>query len=302
MAEQNNQAGFKSVQSVLSSKINIVTESVIQNISDSSCPYCGQPIPPLLFTEIGEEVQDPAQASYTIPRQFCTCPDGQQAKERQEAAKNRQDWLDRARLLIQDLDTGKYGDYRFSNWDRERYPGAGEVIDQIRAYIDHVIHDRTKRWLFMSGLYGLGKTHLAIASLRQIAAEKLWNPLAVVWPEHCSQVQQSWRQDRSESGLTEGRLWGRMRSARILLIDDIDKMESSKWAIQKLYEVIDHRVNRRRLTIITANHSIKQLRDLWLESNSEHIRDIGSAILSRIAGELYGAVEFPEDVEDQRWT
>ena len=82
------------------------------------------------------------------------------------------------------------------------------------------------------------------------------------------------------------------RAAGILLIDDVDKIDTTGWAIQKLYEVVDYRLIHLRPTVVTANHSLDQLRRIWGRSRIEHIADTGAAILSRIEGELFTVVEF----------
>jgi DNA replication protein DnaC len=265
------------------------------------CPHCQQPIPPLLFDEAGQPVDSEAQAAWSIPPEYCPCPAGQQQKELDESRRRQREWFEEAKQLILPLEVGKYGEFKFSTWDPTRpNQNARQVLNAVRTYVDNVINSRTKKWLYLHGSYGLGKTHLAVAALRQIAAERLWEQQLVVWPDHCSQVKESWHANKARATLTEGQLWGLLRRAQILLIDDIDKNNSTQWAMQKLYEVIDYRVIRDKPTIITANHSVAQLRGMWARSQEAHIRDTGMAILSRIAGQLSAIVEFTG--QDQRWS
>jgi len=279
--------------------MNSLTASTLPEAESPVCEYCGQEIQPLLFDESGQPVEEREKATYVIPRDFCTCLAGRKAKEQVEASQDQQLWLEQARLLIEPLETGQYKDFRFSTWDDNRYPQAGQVKCAVLSYVRDIVSDRTRRWLYLYGNYGLGKTHLGVAAARQIAAEKLWRPLVAVWPQHCSSVQESWHRDNGESGQSEGQLWGAMRMADILLLDDIDKTDSNRWSTQKLFEVIDYRLIRKKTTIITANHSLEELRKVWLSSQHDHIRDTGAAILSRIAGEVYGKIGF--NGQDQRW-
>jgi DNA replication protein DnaC len=217
-----------------------------------------------------------------------------------EAAEAKQRWMADARRLILKLDLGKYADFRFKSWDENRNGGSSaRAVRDVRSYVDGVIHDQTRHWLYLCGPYGTGKTHLAIAALRQIAAEKLWKPVVVVWPQHCSQVKESWHMARGEAGPSERQLWGEVRQAGILLIDDLDKAAPTPWAIQKLYEIIDYRVINRKPVIITANRRLEQIADFWVDTESKSIKDTGGAILSRMAGELCRIVEFGG--VDQRW-
>jgi DNA replication protein DnaC len=288
------------LRQILNGKTDSLRASMLLEAENPVCEFCGQEILPQLFDEAGQEVTDREQATYVIPREFCTCPSGRAAKAKHEQILDQQNWLDQARQIITTLETGLYQHFRFSSWDSARYPGAAQIKQAVSLYVADIVSDRTRRWLYLHGSYGLGKTHLAVAAARQIAAEKLWRPMVAVWPQHCSSVQESWSRDNGEAGPSESQLWGSMRGADLLLLDDIDKTDSNQWSIQKLFEVIDYRVVRKKTTIITANHSLEALRDLWLGSKKEHIRDTGSAILSRIAGELHSTIGFTG--EDQRWT
>ena len=265
------------------------------------CAHCQKPVQPLRFDEAGQPTTDPAQVVYSVTPRYCPCPGGQAEEAAAESEAAKKEWLARARQLIIKLDIGRYGEYRFSTWDASRNGDASRsAVEAVRRYVEDVIAKRTKRWLYLYGPYGVGKTHLAIAATRQIAAESLADPYVAVWPQHCSQVQDSWSRSQGEAVTPEHKLWASMRHAGILLLDDIDKQRATPWAIQKLYEVIDYRVVRDKPTIITANHSVAALNAEWLSAKEDHIRDTGAAILSRIAGQLYASVEFAG--LDQRWS
>ena len=264
------------------------------------CQHCGQQIEPMRFDELGKPTTDEGETVYRVPRRFCPCPGGQADEAAVEAEQDREAWLSQARQLTVGLEAGLYGRYRFTTWDAVREgQNAEEVYRAVSGYVQHVIAGRTKRWLYLYGLYGLGKTHLAVAAVRQIAAELLLEPVVAVWPQHCSAVQQSWDRQQQESAPTERKLWGMMRRAGILLLDDIDKQRSTPWALQKLYEIVDYRMINDKVTIITANHSIKELRAIWESDGNAHIRDTSKAVLSRISGQIYSSVQFAG--QDQRW-
>jgi DNA replication protein DnaC len=190
------------------------------------------------------------------------------------------------------------------NWDANRNgPTSKTALNVVTSYVAQVKRDG-QNWLYFHGPYGVGKTHLAIAALHALAMTLLWRPRVVVWPEHCSAVQASWNK---KGGVTEGQLWARMRNAKVLLVDDLDKRSPSAWAMGKLYEVVEYRYRNEKPTLFTANRSLDDLMDSWgnvglgqkREWEAEQIRDAGGAALSRVAGQLWGAV--PMDGTDQRW-
>ncbi len=233
-----------------------------------------------------------------IQRRRCTCADAEQAQHREQQAERER--LGQELVRQAGLQHGKRARMTFSAWDAQRNPPwSGQALASVQAYVTEVVQ-AGQNWLYLHGPYGVGKTHLAVAAVRRVAFERLWRPQVVVWPAHCSAVQQSWSQDVAEAGPSERQLWNAMQTADLLLIDDIDKRHATPWAMEKLYEVMDYRQEREKPTLITANHGLEELTALWsLANQPEHVRDTGAAILSRIAGQLWGMVELGGT--DQRW-
>ncbi len=149
------------------------------------------------------------------------------------------------------------------------------IEEQLDKYRENIKLDK-KNWLYLCGDNGLGKTHMAYALTRQIAVDHLWEPAAIQWAEYCSGIQQS---DKDEFVKNE---WKLVREVRILMIDDLDKKLASPEAMGQLYELIDYRYRFNIPTILTANHTIDELRKLWIKDNK--IKDLGKAIASRIKG------------------
>lgn len=230
----------------------------------------------------------------------CRCAGAEADRERFRQEERRQELLEKAGELITKagITRGRLNKYRFSAWDDSKYPKAGEYKSQVVKYVNQAAPGG-RNLLFICGSYGVGKSHLAVAALRQcilnhVADQIPWRGYFCDWVEHCSLVQESWGSGTED----EGQLWAKMRNAHILVIDDIDKRKPSEWALGKLFEVIQHRYYHEKPTIVTANHSIQELQTMWGESKAEHIRDAGSAILSRIMEQLWQQIGIK--AKDQR--
>ena len=229
-----------------------------------------------------------------VRRQQCGCDIEQFAADEQARA----DAIAHAKTVIMaaGLQSGKLATFRFGTFDPARNGDSSRsAIEYVQKYCEEV-EVGPSNWLYIYGPYGVGKTHLAVAALRKIAATRLWSPYMAVWPTLCSQVKESWRKD---TGTTEAQLWGKMRHSKILLIDDIDKGKYTAWQMGKLFEIINHRTLKQWPTVITANHSIEALAVEWDKGEDNPARDSGGAIISRIGGQLWGAVEITG--RDQRW-
>lgn len=256
------------------------------------CGFCKQAIPP--------QTVDLGSRAYFFPG-YCKCEGAIADREKRLTEESRQQRLE----AINDLVVGagihveKLGKYRFSTWNDSQYPGAGGYKQQVMQYANQV-KIGGRNLLFIYGPYGVGKSHLAVAALCQCIVtnymgDSRWTGQFCDWVEHCSLVQSSWN---SDSGPTEGTLWGKMRGASILVIDDIDKRKPTEWALGKLFEVIQHRYYREKPTIITANHSIQELQAAWAANDAEYVRDAGGAILSRIMEQLFQQIGIK--AKDQR--
>jgi DNA replication protein DnaC len=55
-----------------------------------------------------------------------------------------------------------------------------------------------------------------------------------------------------ESPVTYDRVFEQVKNTSLLILDDLGKEQSSKWAVEKLYQVIVHRHNARLPTVITS--------------------------------------------------
>lgn len=235
---------------------------------------------------------------YYRRRSFCPCSAGQalaQVQAQDDADIGR---LSRINELLHDsgLTGGNYRRFRFDTWDKScNAPSSEKAYDLVMAYTENVQIDE-KNWLYVCGDYGLGKTHISVAAIRRILFNRLWPARVTVWPELCQATKETWG---ANFGPSEAQLWARVRTARVLLIDDIDKTSTGEWAMGKLYALINYRLNKMLPTIITANDSLIDLREKWGGSTQRHVHDLGLAVLSRIAEGLCGGVKIEGD--DQRW-
>jgi len=108
-------------------------------------------------------------------------------------------------------------------------------------------------WLVLIGPYGCGKTHLAVAIANaQIAAGALF----VNVPDLLDHLRASYSPDARE-GYDER--FATVRDAPLLTLDDLGTENATTWAVEKLYQILNHRYNLRLPTIITTNNNLDNL-------------------------------------------
>ena len=110
-------------------------------------------------------------------------------------------------------------------------------------------------WLVLHGASGCGKTHIAAAVANRCL--ELGNPaLFVVVPDLLDHLRAAYNPG-SEVGYDQ--LFEQVRSAPILILDDLGTQSATPWAQEKLFQLINHRFNARLPTIVTTNVSLSQL-------------------------------------------
>ncbi|HUV52638.1 MAG TPA: ATP-binding protein [Dehalococcoidia bacterium] len=114
--------------------------------------------------------------------------------------------------------------------------------------------ENPKGWLVLSGPSGCGKTHLAaaIANYRL----QIGHPVFFVTvPDLLDHLRTTFS---PSSDVTYDELFERVRSAPLLLLDDLGRQSSTPWAAEKLFQILNHRFNAELPTVVTIS-DIKNL-------------------------------------------
>ncbi|MBI3406647.1 MAG: ATP-binding protein [Acidobacteria bacterium] len=103
--------------------------------------------------------------------------------------------------------------------------------------------------LFM-GPCGAGKTHLAVAALKQIALRG-HTALYFDYRDLLKQIQASYN---PESQSSELEVLEPVLTCELLLLDDLGASKPSAWALETVGHILNTRYNEKRTTLITTNY------------------------------------------------
>ncbi len=103
-------------------------------------------------------------------------------------------------------------------------------------------------WLVLVGETGVGKTHLAVA----IAGERRKVGEGVAFISMLELLDHLRSTFNPESPVTFDRVFEWVKTAPLLILDDMRRPRTSSWAEDKLYQIIVHRHDARLPTVITA--------------------------------------------------
>jgi DNA replication protein DnaC len=121
------------------------------------------------------------------------------------------------------------------------------VQEAYQAALD--FETNPKGWLVLCGPNGCGKTHLAAA----IANQALDNGAVVLFeatPDLLDHLRAAFAPAANE---VYDQLFSKMREAELLILDDLGAQQSSPWANEKLFQLLNYRYNLSMATVITGN-------------------------------------------------
>jgi DNA replication protein DnaC len=104
------------------------------------------------------------------------------------------------------------------------------------------------------GEYGCGKTHLAAAIANQREAAG-YPSLFVVVPDLLDYLRSTFN---PASPVSYDRLFDEIRSANLLILDDLGSQNTTPWAREKLFQLLNHRYNAELATVITTSLDMEE--------------------------------------------
>lgn len=186
------------------------------------CPICGG----AGYLRVDLPVGDPLFGR-PVP---CEC------KERQLEERRRTD-------LLQISSFQPFNDKIFESFDPAAQ-GAREAFEVARAYAAD-----PRGWLVLSGPYGVGKTHLAAAIANHHLAQGNTTVFSIV-PDLLDHLRAAFA---PTSEIPYDALFDSIREAGLVVLDDLGSENSTAWATEKLFQLINHRYNMGYPTVITTN-------------------------------------------------
>jgi DNA replication protein DnaC len=141
-------------------------------------------------------------------------------------------------------------DLTFANFDPE-IEGVEEAYRAAKAYAAD-LHG----WIFFHGGCGVGKTHLAVAIAREVMEQERLSVYFAVVPDLLDQLRASF--DPS-AGIGYEDRFQQIRSAHLLILDDLGTEATSAWAREKLYQLLNQRYIEQRPTVVTSNQPFEHI-------------------------------------------
>ena len=119
----------------------------------------------------------------------------------------------------------------------------------------HLYAEKPRGWLVLMGGYGSGKTHLA-AAIANYRAGLGDPPLFVMVPDLLDHLRATFSPN---SAVAFDRRFDEIRTAPLLVLDDLGTQSMTPWVREKLYQLFNYRYNRELPTVITTSDSLDEM-------------------------------------------
>lgn len=153
----------------------------------------------------------------------------------------------RRQQLIELSDLSAFHNKSFKNFNI-RFQGVHPCVQEAYHTAREFAHNPSG-WLVLIGPNGCGKTHLAAAIANQTLGDGAVVLFTVV-PDLLAHLRATFGPSAPEA--YEQR-FAKMREAEVLILDDLGAHQSSAWANEKLFQLLNYRYNSGYPTVITAN-------------------------------------------------
>lgn len=127
-------------------------------------------------------------------------------------------------------------------------------LEKVHKAAENYAH-KPKGWLLFTGTYGSGKTHLA-AAIANYLSDLGKPPLFIVVPDLLDHLRATFSPD---SSISYDRRFDQIRTAPLLILDDLGTQSMTPWVKEKIYQLLNYRYSGQLNTIITTADSIDDM-------------------------------------------
>ncbi len=136
---------------------------------------------------------------------------------------------------------------------------ASTTLQAAKNFVRDYLNDPHTPGLLLTGPVGSGKTFLACCIANALLARNK-TLLFVVVPDLLDQIRATYDTNRTNT-VTESELLETAREVPLLILDDLGAHNYTGWSKNKIFSIINYRMNYQLPTIITSNISLEDLEE-----------------------------------------
>ena len=217
-------------------------------VSDSALKICSNCKTPK------EAIVEAFGRKFKVPV-MCKCEEEKYNRQKEEAEK-RERMMRLERLRNYSLIDAKFEQCTFENFEVDDM--NKQYFNLAKKYVEKF--DEMKKQnlgLLLFGAPGTGKTYLAFCIANELI-NRMVPVIAISSIGLLNKIKDTYKRYGSEG---EVEIINNLKNASLLILDDLGAENSTDWAKEKIYEIIDSRYRDGKPLIITTNLTLDQLRE-----------------------------------------
>lgn len=144
----------------------------------------------------------------------------------------------------------RYEHCEFPNFSPDPSTSIAEALVRTKAFVDKYPVERDG--LLLIGPVGVGKTHLAVATIKELIRQKHARCLFYDYRHLLKTIQDSFN---ASTPFTEMEVLRPVMETEILLFDELGAVRPTDWVQETVSHILNIRYNEKRTTIITTNYA-----------------------------------------------
>lgn len=135
--------------------------------------------------------------------------------------------------------------------------------------------------LLFIGPCGVGKTHLAVATMNELIQKKKTHCYFIDFRDLIRKIQSSYSPD---SPLTDSDIFAQIFQQDVLVLDELGAKRTTAWVEETVFYIINTRYNNKKLTLFTSNYLDKE--DEEEDTRESFFKRHGDSLVDRIGVRL----------------
>lgn len=139
--------------------------------------------------------------------------------------------------------------------DQTHREGAIRAFNASKIFVEECKHNPYGLGIMFTGPVGSGKTFLA-AAIANTLIESKFQVLFLIVPDLLDELRATYKSEINELDLLDT-----ARTIPILILDDLGAHNYTDWTRNRLYSIINYRMNEQLPTVITSNLSLDEMEE-----------------------------------------